>query len=79
LVSQRFLLLTAWYRASSAISYSGTEAEITPCSSWSLMGLCPGRQCSTAAWTRLAAATVRVAVRPPACPLRPRSQGGALA
>ena len=36
-------------------------------------------QCSTAAWARLAAAAVRVAVRPPACPLRPRSQGGALA
>ena len=76
----RFLSLTARYRASSAILfYSGTGLMRLLRAPRGLMGLCPGRPVLNAAWARLAAAAVRVAVRPPACPLRPRSQGGALA
>ena len=78
MVAGKFLFLTAWYRASSAILLFGNGAdETTPCSSWS-RGVVPSRP-ARAAWARPAAAAARVAVRPPACPLRPRGHGGALA
>ncbi len=44
--------------------YSGIEVEITPCSSWSLMGLCPGRPVPNGSLGSPGAAAVRVACGP---------------
>ena len=64
LVSARFLPQTALNRASSPILlFRNNKIEITPGSSWCLMW-CPGLASKTG-WARLAAAAVRVAVRPP--------------